>query len=317
MDYSNTSYEGLIEICKQTNLEGYSGKGKEEIIALLTERQQQDTGKFRTNLKDQFYTQESVAAACIQHILKALPAAATYLWVEPSAGSGSFLRKIPPPIKKLGLDIDPKGDNIQQQDYLTWIPPRRKKILVVGNPPFGRQSCLAKSFIAKSCEFAEAIAFILPKSFTKPSMSRVFDLKFHPILCVELEKHSFMLNGVPYDVPCVFQIWEKRAEDRHVEPKVASVGFEYTKGTDAYTLAVRRVGGLAGKCFPRDGTAYSLQSHYFLTIDARYLPHVGKILEKMNHHTFPSNTVGPRSLSKTEINTVLNTILLTLTEDAP
>jgi hypothetical protein len=33
------------------------------------------------------------------------------------------------------------------------------------------------------------------------------------------------------------------------------------------------------------------------------------IIEKVNQHTFPSNTVGPRSLSKSEANEVLNEVL--------
>jgi isocitrate lyase len=48
----------------------------------------QDTGKFRTNTKDQFYTDEKVAETCIECILTLLPFTNEYLWVEPSAGAG-------------------------------------------------------------------------------------------------------------------------------------------------------------------------------------------------------------------------------------
>jgi hypothetical protein len=33
------------------------------------------------------------------------------------------------------------------------------------------------------------------------------------------------------------------------------------------------------------------------------------IMSKINSHTFPSNTVGPRSLTKCEINVVLNDVI--------
>ena len=33
------------------------------------------------------------------------------------------------------------------------------------------------------------------------------------------------------------------------------------------------------------------------------------IIEKINNHIFPSNTVGPRSLSKSETNVVINNII--------
>jgi hypothetical protein len=140
----------------------------------------QDTGKFRTNSRDQFYTNENVARSCIQCIIEILPFTKEYFWVEPSAGSGAFLHNVPSSIEKIGLDLEPMVNDILRQDYITWNPPpTNRKIIVFGNPPFGRQSSLAKAFIAKSCKFAEVVAFILPKSFTKPSMTNAFDLKFH------------------------------------------------------------------------------------------------------------------------------------------
>jgi hypothetical protein len=44
--------------------------------------------------------------------------------------------------------------------------------------------------------------------------------------------------------------------------------------------------------------------------------HHADIIEKINKHTFPSNTVGPRSLSKSEVNVVLNQIIAEATATA-
>lgn len=271
--------------------------------------QQQDTGKFRTNTKDQFYTKDLIARMCIETIIQLVPSCGDCIWLEPSAGAGAFLKQFPAEVEVLGLDLDPKAPGILQKDYLSWTPEHGKQYLVVGNPPFGRQSSLAKAFIKKSCEFASAIAFILPKSFTKPSMSNAFHPHFHCIHSFELAANSFVLNNTSYDVPCVFQIWVKQAQPRAAVQKIDPLGFTYAKNTDLYDLAVRRVGGLAGKTYLRDGTDYSIQSHYFLLLEPRYKPHVHAIQTKMNAHVFPSNTVGPRSLSKSEINEVLNRIL--------
>lgn len=316
MDYSTKTREELIGLCKEKGVKGYSGKRRDDIVALLQAHtattmqvQTQDTGKFRTNTKDQFYTSEAVARSCIQRILSAVTTARDYLWVEPSAGNGAFLHNIPAGIEKIGLDIEPKADDIRAQDYLKWDAPTGKPILVVGNPPFGRQSSLAKAFIAKSCKFANVIAFILPKSFTKPSMFNAFDLQFHLVQSVELQKDSFVINGEPYDVPCVFQIWQKRETIRDVEEKVDPVGFEYVKGDTAYDVAVRRVGALAGKCYKKGDGSYSIQSHYFLKFDAEAVTRIDEVVGKINAHTFPSNTVGPRSLSKSEVNVVINAII--------
>lgn len=281
----------------------------------------QDTGKHRINTHDQFYTSDAVAKQCVQWIITAV-SVGDVLWVEPSAGTGAFLHQLPPEFTKIGLDIDPKTNDIIKQDYLSWNPdtaaPKKKGIIVFGNPPFGRQSSLAKAFIVKSCSFANIIAFILPKSFTKPSMYNAFHPRFHLIFSKELDKNAFIINGgAKYDVPCVFQIWEKRATERPRDEKVAPIGFEYIAAAGAATspspspstFALRRVGGLAGKCYT-DTATRSSQSHYFIRFNDTVSPaHHADIIEKINKHTFPSNTVGPRSLSKSEVNVVLNQII--------
>jgi len=312
-DYSMKTREELIVICKDKCIKGYSGKKRDDIITLITTHQnseKQDTGKFRTNIKDQFYTNEEVAKSCINYITTLLPDTKKYLWIEPSAGDGAFLHNIHPSYEKIGIDLEPKSKDIIKQDYFKWSPPMNKDIIVFGNPPFGRQSSLAKSFIYKSCEFAKVIAFILPKSFTKPSMFSAFDLKFHLIHSSELGKDSFVINGnLKYDVPCVFQIWEKKNTNRIVEEKIGPIGFKYVKPEENYDIAFRRVGGLAGKCYIKSETEYSIQSHYFIKFDDNMAQFIDIIVEKINKHVFPSNTVGPRSLSKSEANSVINDVI--------
>jgi hypothetical protein len=315
MDYSRKTREELIAICKEKNIKKYSGKKRDVILQLVTShvtQEKQDTGKFRINMKDQFYTKNSIAKSCIQSIIKLCPFVCDYLWVEPSAGNGSFLNNIPNSFQKVGIDLEPKAKNIVKQDYLKWVPPSNKDIIVFGNPPFGRQSSLAKAFISKSCQFAKLIAFILPKSFTKPSMYNVFDLKFHLVQSVDLEKNSFVLNGEKYDVPCVFQIWQKCDTDRVVEEKINPIGFEYVKPNKLYHMAFRRVGGLAGKSYKNDGSDFSFQSHYFIQFNSDNVSYTDAIIENINNHIFPSNTVGPRSLSKSEANVVINDIIQSL-----
>lgn len=280
--------------------------------------EKQDTGKFRKNVKDQFYTRPEVAIKCIDSIMDTVPNVRDWLWLEPSAGMGSFLHNVPSDVShKLGLDIDPKSNDIVEEDYLTWNPVTmaNKNIIVFGNPPFGRQSSVAKAFITKSCSFANVVAFILPKSFEKPSMSRVFDIKFHCIHSFDIEKDAFILNDKPYNVPCIFQIWEKRTINRQSNPKIDTYKYTYVKINDdaGYDIILRRVGAYAGQCYKADSEScntYSVQSHYFIKFDEDILQHMDHIIHKINTHIFPSNTVGPRSLSKSEINSILNCIIM-------
>ena len=274
---------------------------------------QQDTGKFRKNTKDQYYTKFSVAKQCVDQIVRLFPHTNSYQWIEPSAGNGVFLRALPDSITdKLGIDIDPKSAEVQRADFLTWSPTDVVTRVFFGNPPFGRQGSLAKSFIKHSAAHAQIIAFILPRSFVKPSMSKAFPLAFHCVYTADIEKNAFEVNDNSYDVPCVFQIWEKLAYPREIPPPIKESGFTYVKKTEPFHIACKRVGGLAGKCYPCSPTAsldYHAEYHYFLRLDENHIPQLQPIINAMNAHVFPSNTVGPRSLSKSEINEVLNLIL--------
>jgi hypothetical protein len=203
-------------------------------------------------------------------------------------------------------------------------PPKtnKKPVIIFGNPPFGRQSSLAKAFIAHSCKIASTyiIAFILPRSFVKPSMSCAFESHFHCIHSSDVERNAFVLGGsggnASYDVPCVFQIWQKRSVPRIVPEKITEKGFQYVKETDLRDIVIRRVGVYAGRCFHSGGdinsaTEYNKQTHYFIKLDEQFVAaqHVKEIVDNINAHVFPTNTTGPRSLSKPEINDVLNEIL--------
>lgn len=278
----------------------------------------QDTGKHRENTKDQYYTKPAIAIQCVQQILAHIEWATEAQWVEPSAGKGAFLEALKaarPTARCIGLDIDPQAPEIQQADFLGWQPPgppqiRDPKCIVFGNPPFGRQSSTAKAFIKRAATFADAIAFILPRSFLKPSMSKAVPLAFHCRLSEDLAPNSFEVNGEAYDVPCVFQVWERLGVDRIVAAAPTEEGFAYVKHGEAFHLAFRRVGGTAGTCTPfQEGVVYNKQVYYFIRLDDVHVPHVKKVAEEVSRHEFPSNTVGPRSLSKGEATEVLNRVL--------
>jgi hypothetical protein len=266
----------------------------------------QGTGKDR-DTKDQFYTKRQVAETCVKEILQTLPWASSAQWIEPSAGAGAFLGIYAG--ETIALDLEPKAAGVVAQDFLKWIlsPSAASKRIFFGNPPFGRQGSIAKKFLRHACEQgADALAFILPRSFMKPSMYGCIPPNFHLVKQTELPKNSFEVNKEPYDVPCIFQIWEKQAGQREAAEKEEPDGFVYVK-PDAYDLAFRRVGGDAGQTFLKGETQPSVQSHHFLKFDEGI--DVADIQKRVNKHVFPSNTTGPRSLSKPEINSVLNKLI--------
>ena len=189
------------------------------------------TGKQRI-LTDQFYTNPDVSLQCIDLFLRTIKINENDILLEPSAGNGSFSNYlIQKPYRIDAYDIDPKCDYIQQQDFLEFDVNlyKDKNVHCIGNPPFGRQSSLAKKFIKKLTLFCDTVSFILPKSFRKQSYQKTFPLNYHLIEEIELGKNAFIIDGKPHNVACIFQIWVKKDTERFVEPEESEEGFHFVK----------------------------------------------------------------------------------------
>ena len=263
----------------------------------------QQTGLQRVTI-DKYYTKISVVELCINYIKEYIPISFNQdLIIEPSAGNGAFI----PSIKQLTknhmfYDLEPSAAGILKQDYLLLdhIPCEKyARVHVIGNPPFGRQSSLAIKFIKKSCEFCDSLSFILPKSFKKDSLKRAFPLQYHLLFEQDLPAKSFLVDSVEHDVPCVFQIWEKKEYEREVNEKIEPCGFTFLSKNDKPDISFRRVGVYAGKVDTKIEDK-SEQSHYFIKFTN------GKSVEEnvnklQNIHFDFNNTVGPKSISKQEL----------------
>ena len=261
----------------------------------------QNTG-LRRNTLDKFYTKPIIVNQCIHLVKSKLNISENDLIIEPSAGNGSFI----PMIKTLTnnykfYDLEPENNEIKKQDYLEldYNIFKNKKIHVIGNPPFGRQSSLAIKFIKKSCEFASSISFILPKSFKKDSMKKHFSSFFHLIYEIDLPDNSFLVNNIESDVPCVFQIWESKTEPRDTIPKIFPNNFEFVEKNNNPNISFRRVGVYAG-IISKDIIDKSEQSHYFIKfINNKTIDQNIEILKQISFDF--NNTVGPKSISKQEL----------------
>lgn len=152
---------------------------------------------------DRFYTKEWVAEKCLS-LLYEVVGKEDWLFLEPSAGGGSFYKNLPEGSRK-GIDLDPQCDGVVRGDYLLQPKPNTG-VVVVGNPPFGKRNSLTKSFIRHSLE-ASVIAFILPSVFKKETMQKVFPHNWSLTLSEDLPNSCFEFEGKDYHVPCVFQVW--------------------------------------------------------------------------------------------------------------
>ena len=274
----------------------------------------------KTGLKrdpiDKFYTNPAVARKCLKHISEHIPINFVEdLIIEPSAGNGSFIPEIMKHCQNtMFYDIEPEYSLIVKADYLLinaeMLPNILGKIHVIGNPPFGRQSSLAIQFIKKSALIADSISFILPKSFKKDSMQKHFPVNFHLEFQVDIEENSFLQDGLSIDVPCVFQIWQKREEERQVIAKLEANPniFQFVKQDEDPDISFRRVGVNAGTIDDKELDKKSFQSHYFI----KFGPAINKkiFIEKMRQIEYThDNTVGPKSIGKQEIIREINKLI--------
>jgi predicted RNA methylase len=263
---------------------------------------------------DKYYTKESVVNTCLEYIKQYLNIQQSDLIIEPSAGNGAFISGIKLLSNNyLFYDLKPEHPQIITQDYLAFNitdvnTVKYDNIHVIGNPPFGRQSSLAIKFIKKSCEFCNSISFILPKSFKKDSLKKHFPLNFHLVFEIDLPDKSFLVDNKEHDVPCIFQIWEKKDINRNECIKLTPQNFTFVKKNDNPDISFRRVGVNAG-VVSKDIDEKSSQSHYFIkfTNDKS----IDENLKKLSDIKYESNnTVGPKSISKQELISKFNQLLI-------
>lgn len=249
---------------------------------------------------DKFYTKKEVASLCISQ----LNLDNYDVVIEPSAGSGNFSSQIEGCI---AYDIAPEHQDIIQQDFLALEIDdnlKNKKVLVIGNPPFGVQNNLAIAFFNHSAKFADTIAFILPKSFRKQSVQNRLSLDFSLVMDMDIEDNSFQLNNKDYNVPAIFQIWKRISRER--EDLLYEIdGIKFVNPSEA-DFRIQRVGGNAGKAFMNPG---SKSSNYFIQ-NRSHLNNTDLIrLINLVEYESRDNTVGPRSISKPELLLKLKEIL--------
>ena len=168
---------------------------------------------------DKYYTKQSVADFCYSKMIELLNFnnnnKDNLLFIEPSAGSGVFLNSIKE--NKVGFDIAPTQENehnIIKNDFLNSDitvflneEQKKKKIVFIGNPPFGTKAKLAIDFVNKTFEYSNIVGFIVPIQFRKWSVQSKINKNAKLILDVDLQENAFEFLGKDYKVRCCFQVW--------------------------------------------------------------------------------------------------------------
>ena len=269
-----------------------------------------NTGKFRI-VTDKFYTIQKTVLICLEKLSSYHNILISSKLIEPSAGSGAFIKELTN-YDVDAYDIDPPTTNfdIKKMNFLDVdLTQYNKPLVFIGNPPFGRQSSIAKKFIKKISNYdnTNIIAFILPKSFKKESMQKCFNLFFWLESEIDLPKTSFTINGNPHNVPCIFQIWVRKESKRQIKPVEYPKSFTYVKKNENPDFSLRRVGVNAG-FISESISDKSEQSHYFIKLKNNI--DKNNFIDKFKTIEFEhNNTVGPKSISKKEFTHELNLII--------
>ena len=199
----------------------------------------------RKSINDKFYTKPEVALRCIN---TASPFLEGCNIVEPSSGNGAFSSQIGI-VTEFDLE-PPENSSATKGDFLgisrEQLP--EGNLAFIGNPPFGSRNTLTKAFIKKCLSFddTKVVAFILPKVFNKWGMQRVFTPNWKLAVNEELPEESFLLEGNPYHVPCMFQVWTQAGgmDLRELPPKTESDLFSITS---SYQKGIFIFGASPGK----------------------------------------------------------------------
>lgn len=276
---------------------------------------------------DKFYSSQEAVAQLLKHIdLNNFD-----VIIEPSAGAGSFLKQLPLQ-KTFAYDLVPESDNIIKKNWLApfdekgnrddslyikdkenFFDSQNKKILVVGNPPFGKNNKLAKEFIKEST-FADTVAFILPKSFLKTSLINSLPKNYEIIENEVVVNDMFEFEDEKIKVPTTILILKKLPEGQQRQ-KIQDESSKYftflnKKDYGQADAMIVRVGGQSGKLLSlSEKNDKNIKYNYFIKFNEEIdFDHLKAIFKNGSDELkqISENSTGPKSLSRGEIASITN-----------
>lgn len=262
----------------------------------------------RSVTDEAYFTSPVLARTSIALVHEHFPLDTFELIVEPSAGDGAFLDALPVD-RRVGIDINPRRSDLVERDFLRWFPDDpTQRILVIGNPPFGQRAALAIRFMAHAATFADVIAFILPRSFNKDTFQNRVPSDFHLVASRDCDD-VFAIEGRDHHVRTVFQIWERRDEQRipstrnsehpHFRMRHAHLSRvsadELARLRAEYEFTIPQVGA---QFRPREVSVVDKGSHWFIQ---PLVPGVRDVFETLDFSFLANMNTAHTSLSKADI----------------
>jgi hypothetical protein len=263
-------------------------------------------GNTRVTGKEQFYTPPDVAEAVVSRVLALVPGALGRPWLEPAGGTGAFVEAaLAAGVRDLvSIDIDPRHPMVAPGDFLQSTLAVTGAV-TVSNPPFGRNNSLSVPFFNASARYSEVIAFIVPRSWRKWSVTNRLDLSFHLLADDNLSidyvdasgQHAFGRNLLR---TCL-QVWARQSQPR-TRVRVQDRGLVSRSSPEDADVALTIFGFGCGTLlteFPRRKVTTQL----YLRLDH---PRSLEALRAVDYGRFSRNVAYTEALSLHEINYLLN-----------
>jgi hypothetical protein len=224
---------------------------------------------------DQFYTRDEVASRLYNTFCEKVDVSNFDIILEPSAGKGAFYKLLPED-ERVGLDLEPKYEGIQQLNFFDYVPLPLKIYAVIGNPPFGRVCSTAVDFFNKAAEFSKVIAFIIPRTFNRISIQNRLNLNFSLIYTEDLPLNPCCFEP-KMSAKCCFQIWTRNTTPRKVTNLPSShrdfsfvkygplddLGIPTLPDKSSFDLVIKAYGANCGKIIPYSD-ALRAKSYHFI-----------------------------------------------------
>ncbi|MEN9752360.1 MAG: hypothetical protein RL670_51, partial [Actinomycetota bacterium] len=176
-------------------------------------------GNRRVTGKEQYYTPSDLAAELVSLVAEAVGGLAGKTVLEPAGGTGAFIAaaEAAGASEIHSFDIEPLHGSVAKADFLTQNLSLRGAV-AISNPPFGRNNSLSIPFFNKAAEYADTIAFIVPRSWRKWSVINRLDpnfrLTFDRDLQINYVDAAGKLISKKRALNTCFQIWQRSEQAR-------------------------------------------------------------------------------------------------------
>ena len=263
-------------------------------------------GNTRITGTEQYYTPAALASELVARTLQHLDNPRSVYFLEPAAGTGSFLRALESAGIEAMTAIDkyPKNHRVTQADFLTWSP-HRTDFVTISNPPFGRNNALSVPFFNHAAEFSNYIAFLVPRSWRKWSVQNRLDDRFHLIedTSVQVQYEDEFGNKIAKnnDLRTCFQIWKKQDFPRK-KISVPDNGLIAKSGPEQADIAIRVFGYGCGQVFDQFERVPNTTLMFLRILDKRVMG----LIKGLDYESFAINTAYTKALSFQEINFLIN-----------